>query len=138
VTHTSVVNLKRGERCDVYMGRASSAWRARPLLDPGARWNGLDGFYGNPFPAMHGRGSALGHFLPWFHRKVATDPVYLERVLSLRGLRLACFCAPLPCHARIIADWIDAFPEDWAWAFLEVVRRQAAARSEVSPRSCSA
>lgn len=134
MTRTLVVNLKRGERCDVYMGRASSAGRARLLLLGPREVDGLDGCFGNPFPVMNGgRGSSLAFFVPWFHRRVMTDPDYLRRVLSLRGLRLGCFCVPLPCHASIIAEWVDAFPEEWAWALLAAVEREAA-----TPRSRSA
>ena len=28
----------------------------------------------------------------------------------LRGFRLACWCAPLPCHGQVILDWLDSHP----------------------------
>lgn len=29
---------------------------------------------------------------------------------SLRGHRLACWCAPLPCHGDVILEWLDSHP----------------------------
>ncbi|WNZ62248.1 DUF4326 domain-containing protein [Myxococcus sp. MxC21-1] len=31
-------------------------------------------------------------------------------MLTLRGKRLGCWCKPGPCHADILAEWVDAQP----------------------------
>ncbi len=38
------------------------------------------------------------------------DPDFRRDVLALRGKRLGCFCKPGPCHADVLAAWVDAQP----------------------------
>lgn len=119
---TRAVNLRR-EEFDVYVGR---------------RGHGFLGYFGNPFGrAGAPRGEALRLFVPWFGRKVLEDVEFLVRVLELRGLRLGCFCRPLPCHGQVYVDFIEAFPQDWADALIAEWRlahpRPASWMSDLSP-----
>lgn len=91
---TSVVNLKRGDLFDVYIGRAG---------------HGYDGYFGNPFNGPY-RALNIAEFRLWFLKRVETDSVFRTRVLELRGKRLGCFCAPKPCHGNVIVDWLTALP----------------------------
>lgn len=108
---TKVVSLKLKESYDFYIGRFSSAPSGlAPHL-------GADGVFGNP--VKKGRtcpecglthreaGETLPCFERYFLRRVSTDVEFRNRVLSLRGQRLACFCAPGPCHGDVIAAWLD-------------------------------
>lgn len=84
--HPLVVNI-RTERCDVFVGRPS-------------KW-------GNPFKlGYHGdRNNVLSLYREWLEAKVGTrDDLIAQAKLELRGKKLGCYCAPLDCHASILAE----------------------------------
>ncbi len=97
---TTVVNLK-GHRDDpafadvVYVGRAMhrGGWHLTesPLHCPYRPGPGL------PREAM----------LRKYRAHLLARPELLALVPDLRGQRLACWCAPLPCHADVLADLAD-------------------------------
>lgn len=91
-TRTQVVNLRR-EPFDVYIGR---------------RGRGHDGYFGNPFRAPPlTRAEAIRRFRTYFYERLDFDPEFRRRVLTLKGKRLGCFCAPMPCHGDVIAEWLE-------------------------------
>ena len=92
---TVVVNLYK-EPFDIYVGR------------PG---KGQNGEFGNPF---HGpdRAENIESFRKYFYDRLKTDPLFARRVRSLRGKRLGCFCVPKPCHATVIAEYLNGLPEE--------------------------
>ncbi len=94
MTLCTVVNITLGHDFDVYAGRARDGWA---------------GLLGNPFFLQYGgtRGETLERFKPYFYDRVSKDPEFRQRVLDCRGKRLGCYCAPLPCHATTIADWVN-------------------------------
>jgi len=78
-----VVHCKR-EHCDVFVGRPS-------------RW-------GNPFRVGYDgtREEVIQRFEEW----LLSQPELVEDVQrELKGKVLGCFCAPLPCHALVLA-WV--------------------------------
>lgn len=93
---TTVVHCQR-EPYDVYIGRPS--------------------LFGNPFSHVH---SALATFyvptrvaaIRSFARWIRDQPELLEQLRELKGKRLGCWCAPLPCHGDVLAALADALPED--------------------------
>lgn len=98
----TVVNIDKGEGYDVYCGR------------PG---RGHAGIFGNPFgrPSLsHSRAEAIAKHKNWFHQRCSIDLPFLARVLALRGKRLGCFCAPRPCHADTIAEFVNTVEENAA------------------------
>lgn len=97
MTETVVVNLKRGEKFDVYIGR---------------RGQGYDGYFGNPFSLEPGqpRGSTIEKYKGWFLTRLITDTEFRRRVLELRGKRLGCFCKPMQCHGDVIVAWLKENP----------------------------
>jgi hypothetical protein len=98
---TTVVNLK-GHLNDpdfadvVYVGRAMhrGGWH----LDASP--------FANQFrPGKDGtRDEVMEMYRDWLSGR----PELLARVPELRGKRLGCWCAPLPCHAEILAELADA------------------------------
>lgn len=62
--------------------------------------------WGNPFPIRGtvAREAAIGLYRTWLTHRLALDPLFLE---PLRGKRLACWCAPLPCHGQAILEALD-------------------------------
>ena len=68
--------------------------------------------FGNPFrpDAHHSRDEVIERFRVYFLARVASEPAFRARVLTLRGKTLGCWCAPLRCHAQVIAEWLDAQP----------------------------
>ncbi len=86
----TVVNVrKQGKQMDVYVGRPS-AW-------------------GNPFVigADGSREEVVAKYREW----IAGQPKLLRKLPALAGKRLGCFCAPLPCHADVLADLVEALEE---------------------------
>jgi hypothetical protein len=91
---TTVVNIHCDEY-DVYIGRAG---------------RGQSGYFGNPFPLMDksARGSTLEKYRDYFYKRIGTDPEFREKVHSLKGKRLGCFCKPHPCHGDIITEYLES------------------------------
>lgn len=92
---TTVVNLRK-EPYDVYIGRAGK---------------GQGGYFGNPFTLMGSsdqeRHMVLVQYRLWFEVKIKTDPEFKQRIQSLKGKRLGCFCKPKACHGDVIAEYLN-------------------------------
>jgi hypothetical protein len=95
-----VVNKRSGEPYDVYVGRPSE--------------------WGNPYSHIPGkgefqvatRGDAIREYRSWLKRRINSDEggVFIRKLAKLHGKTLACWCAPLPCHAEVLeraAAWAD-------------------------------
>jgi hypothetical protein len=101
VIATTIVNLK-GHRNDpdfadvVYVGRAMhrGGWHlaASPLANPF-----------RPGPA-----GSRQEVMAAYREYILARPGLLALLPDLRGRRLGCWCAPLPCHAEVIAELADA------------------------------
>lgn len=99
---TIVVNIKRGDEYDVYIGRAG---------------HGESGYFGNPHTkgyvycsdchSHHDRQGAIEAFQKDFLKRIKEDAEYRRRILELRDKKLGCFCKPLACHGDIIKNWLD-------------------------------
>lgn len=91
---TKVRNRDEGEEFDVYIGRKTP--------------------WGNPFPIEHDSNGAkrkdvIEKFKVYFKEKFLDKPENLDKLLTLRGLRLGCHCKPLPCHGDVIADFLNDY-----------------------------
>lgn len=82
---TTVVHIR--EPHDVYIGRGRGIW-------------------GNPYRiGVDGtRDDVLKKFRAYL---LARPDLLVQARQELRGKRLGCFCAPLPCHGNILAELID-------------------------------
>lgn len=96
---TTVINIKTGQRYDIYCGRAG---------------RGQDGYFGNPYPLQPGepRGATLDRYRAYFYDRLLKDPEFMQRILSLRDKVLGCFCKPYACHCDIIIEYLDHY-HDW-------------------------
>jgi hypothetical protein len=95
---TTVVNLRQSPY-DVYIGRAG---------------HGKDGYFGNPFKLafdtpIH-RKLILSKYREYFNNRLAIDPIFRDRIHSLKGKTLGCFCKPKLCHGDIIAEYLNSIP----------------------------
>ena len=97
---TTVVNLRKSEY-DVYIGRGG---------------RGQDGYFGNPVKVgescpicgvKHKSKKTLPCYRTYLMTRIAKDPEFKARVMSLHGKRLACFCKPRACHGDILAEVVD-------------------------------
>jgi hypothetical protein len=94
---TSVVDIRLA-KYDVYIGRAG---------------DGLSGYFGNPFRLNHEseRAAVLTKYRAYFYERMERDKFFKARVHDeLRGRVLGCFCAPMPCHGDIIAEYLNGLP----------------------------
>ena len=88
---TSVVNITKTKRYDVYIGRG--------------------GPYGNPFDHNKlgiTRKECIEKYREYFYKKL-NDPVFRDRILGLKDKVLGCFCKPEACHGDVIVDYIDNY-----------------------------
>lgn len=87
-------------------------WHAREA-GPDTVFIGRPSRWGNPFRiGTHGnRQEVLDKYIWWFIQK---DQAALRAACrkELRGKKLACFCAPLPCHGHVLAYYADASTEE--------------------------
>ena len=81
---TTVVNLKR-DHYDVRI--------CRP------------GQWGNPF--LIGRDGDRGEVIEKYRQWIQTQPKLLTQLPMLKGKRLGCYCAPLPCHGDVLKEMVD-------------------------------
>ena len=81
---TRIVNLRHGPPPDgaVYVGR-------------GSRW-------GNPFRI--GVDGTREEVIEKYRQYILKRPYLLAHLEELRGKVLACWCAPLPCHAEVLVE----------------------------------
>lgn len=93
LAETKVVNIHK-DAYDVYIGRAGK---------------GQDGYFGNPFKLKEGskKGSTIGLYRDYFHKRMLNDPEFKQKILSLKGKTLGCFCKPNDCHGDVIAEYLN-------------------------------
>lgn len=102
---TTVVNI-RTEECDIYVGRPNGRRKLKghPLA--------------NPYPLVSGvsREEVIADYAVWLAVELRATEVK-QLLNDMRGKRLGCWCAPLPCHADILAQVADMTDEErQAWA----------------------
>jgi len=83
-----IVNLKR-EKCDVRCDRTS--------------------ILGNPFHIGRDgtRDEVCDKYKEYFIGMINKYPKFKTAVLSIRGKRCGCWCAPDRCHLEVIKEWLD-------------------------------
>lgn len=88
MSRTKVINVrsKQAQRPYIYVGRPS-AW-------------------GNPFKI--GVDGSRREVIRKYEEWIKTQPELMLRITELKGRRLGCYCAPLPCHADVLARLADA------------------------------
>ncbi len=96
-----IINIKSGEKYDVYCGRANKTYNLEESI------------FCNPFPitGYHNREYVINEFKSYFLHKVNNEPEFKQKVLELKGKTLGCWCKKLdeevPCHCDIIVDYIN-------------------------------
>lgn len=87
---TTLANVNRGQRCDVYIGRGSP--------------------FGNPYVIGQDgdRDEVIRKYKIHFEDKLRMDREFKKQVLALKGKILGCHCTPLKCHGEIIVAFLDA------------------------------
>ena len=104
---TTVVNRRHeGSRYDVYIGRGPGG--TVPRYGRG-KW-------GNPFVVGEDgtREDCVEKYERWFLTKRWGQ--LREIPTEIKGRRLGCTCAPLPCHGDPVAKWADEGIPEWAIA----------------------
>ena len=95
-----VVNVRRDEY-DVYIGRANGRYKLAS-----SKW-------ANPFPIeiygvnnsqYRNRDQSVAAYREW----IIQQPDLMAALPELRGKRLACWCAPLPCHGDVLVELVAA------------------------------
>jgi len=63
---------------------------------------------GNPF--IIGRDGTRAEVITKYREWAPKQPWFQEWLNVIRGKRLGCWCAPLPCHGDVLAEFADAMP----------------------------
>lgn len=95
----SVVNIKRGETYDVYIGRNAPHQPRNPLGNP--YHIGIDG----------DRDEVVRKFAYDFPLRLRTEPEFRAAVLACQGKRMGCHCSPLRCHGNVLATFVNALDQ---------------------------
>lgn len=71
---------------------------------------------GNPFALADpgddaARAVVIERYSRWLHTNAERSARFRARLEKLRGQDLGCWCAPRPCHAQVIIDWLAAHPD---------------------------
>jgi hypothetical protein len=132
VTDTRVVNVKR-EACEEYVGRPFGKFKGHPgTFGNPFRFGGkpvqeLESFiYGSALRLNVGtrshfeqmltheawrveleRSDALAAFHLYLVERCRVDREWREKVQALKGKALGCWCKPSPCHADVLAAFVD-------------------------------
>ena len=66
--------------------------------------------FGNPFRIGKDgdRKEVIEKYRRYFHNRLNKDRKFRWAVEALKGLTLACWCAPLPCHGDVIIDYLES------------------------------
>jgi hypothetical protein len=72
-------------------------------------------FLGNPFPLPERattaqRVESISKYREWFKKRWNEEEGFKEKVIAFVGpssVPLVCWCAPLPCHAEVIREFVD-------------------------------
>ena len=89
-----VVNVSRGQACDVYVGRGGRDY-VNGVVYSRSRW-------GNPF--REGEDGTREEVIEKYRKWIRKQPELMAALFSLRGKKLGCHCAPKPCHADVLAE----------------------------------
>jgi len=92
---TTVVHNQHDEY-DVYIGRAVPE-------------HGLEGSkWGNPFVMADDSDAERERVIADYRDWVVDQPELMSSLEELRGLRLACWCAPKRCHGNVLIELIES------------------------------
>lgn len=85
---TTIVN-KYKRKYQVYIGRPS--------------------IYGNPFEITEERSreESVALYKIYFYNRISSDEDFKNKVLTLRGKVLGCFCKPKICHGDVICEYLN-------------------------------
>lgn len=97
---TKVINMRGMDRFDRSFHRVVRIDRAS--------------MFGNPFRLnQHGnRDEVCDKYQAYFDDRVENDPVFVDRVLKLRGRVLGCWCKPDRCHGDTIMKFLEEHDAD--------------------------
>jgi hypothetical protein len=83
---------------DVYIGRRARRTRTGSMLEASV--------WANPF--VIGIDGTRAEVVEKFRSRLLESPDLLAQLPTLQGKRLACWCAPEPCHGDVLAELADA------------------------------
>jgi hypothetical protein len=92
---TTAVNINKGIRCEVYVGRGTPFGNPFVIGDKDEDGNKLD------------REEAIRKYREYFYQKLQMDPNFKKQVLALKGKILGCHCVPLLCHSSVLIEYLD-------------------------------
>ena len=82
----------------------------RRATPPDAVYIGRPGPWGNPYRIGPDgdRNAVIAKYEARLRQNLRAGVVSPERLAGLAGRRLACYCAPRPCHGHVLARYAEA------------------------------
>ena len=99
--HTcKVVNVRYADY-DIYVGRYNNKIPSSKIF--------YDNILGNPYVInfQNTRKIVIELYKLHFYKLIKDDPLLIEKLKTLKGKTLGCWCAPKACHADIIASYVN-------------------------------
>lgn len=88
---------------NVYVGRRGVVFIG------GARYPPADSPWANPYKVKgSSRAEVLRTYRAYITERLEKEPGLRDALKELRGKTLGCWCAPLPCHADILVELLNA------------------------------
>ena len=88
---------------NVYVGRGGV------VFVEGKRFPSHSSVFSNPFKIGEDgtRDEVLAKYRDYMYRELCNSPQLQAELWKLRGKNLGCWCAPEPCHANILLEFIS-------------------------------
>lgn len=71
------------------------------------------GPFGNPFDHNKlgiTREESVKQYHDYFHKRILTDDKFRDKIHSLKGKVLGCWCVPELCHGMVIIEYLEGIP----------------------------
>ena len=83
------------------------SWKhAKAILQPGAVYVGRPSKWGNPYTI--GQDGTREEVISLYRDWIAKKPELIGELAAMNPQTLVCWCAPLPCHADVLKELLEA------------------------------
>lgn len=97
---TLLINRRDKKRYDFYIGRGTTFGNPHTIG------------YCNLCNKTHDRKDCVDTYKIYFYNRLLTDSSFHDKVLSLKGQTLGCWCKPKLCHGDIIIEYLEGIPNE--------------------------
>jgi hypothetical protein len=95
------------KKSNVYIGRA------RVVFIDGIRYPLEDSIWANPYKITEtqSKEQVIKLYDEYIKKKIESNPLIIEKLLTLEGKKLGCWCKPDCCHGDILKELIEKYKQ---------------------------